>query len=420
CCNQIKSDDKWIEYDVKTGRYRTDDRMLTATLTNILNGKTRKLYDCKNIDFKTKPFVMERLRFIARTFLNPILAIINRDKTDYGDLFDLNIRIKQVSALKDNIDAFAHSILTGEPPPPPRPAKEIELKQAKLLANKQFKDPITLFFDVFNDMFANSNPNYVEIFWSQYPWTGRVGSLRSLVSISRKLFDEVGAKDIKDKILAENIHELETKIYASEIGQGVDEDKIIALNNTYLLRLKSEYRQRILEMARRLDIDRLEIPETDKQKFFDILAQTASQDEAEDVKLYDEQIKNAPSNAELGAKDSTKGGNKKNILSNYMVGGEITDEELEQSYKDDILETAEKMHFDPAAYGINIQTTQSGRTSKPSAVLSYDEHGRQGIQIGREFFTLTDDGQFIQDSIGKKYQVVSKPGMGRGIYDDRG
>jgi hypothetical protein len=420
CCNQIKLDDKWIMYDERDGQYKTDTDMLTATLTNIHREKQK--YDCKNIDFKiksTNDFVTARRAFIVRNFLDKLLAIINRDKTDYGDLFDLNIRIKQVSALKENINAFAHSILTGEPAPPPRPVKEIDSKQAKLLAYKQFKDPITLFFDVFNDMFANINPNpstntsYVEIFWSQ----GRPRPLRNLVSISRKLFDEAGGKDIKDRILAENINELETVL---PDGTGEDEDKIISLNNTYLLKLKSEYRHIIFEMARRVNISILEIPETDKQSFMDRLHVSTVQDQQQDDILSNEESQNAQSIVEHGTEDSAKGGNKKNILSNYMVGGEITDEELEQSYKDDILETAEKMHFDPSAYGINVQTTQSGRTSKPSAVLSYDEHGRQGIQIGREFFTLTDDGQFIQDSIGKKYQVVSKPGMGRGIYDDRG
>jgi hypothetical protein len=417
CCNQIKLDDKWIMYDERDGQYKTDTVMLTATLTNIYREK--KKYDCKFIDFKTKPFVDKRRRFIVRQFLDKLLAIINRDKTDYGDLFDLNIRIKQVSALKENINAFAHSILTGEPAPPPRPVKEIDLKQAKLLAYKQFKDPITLFFDVFNDMFANINPNpttntnYVEIFWSQ----GRPRPLRNLVSISRKLFDEAGGKDIKDGILAKNINELETVL---PDGTGEDEDKIISLNNTYLLRLKSAYRERIYEMARHIDINTLQIPETDKQNFIDRLHVSTVQDQQQDDILSREERQNAHSIVEHGTENSAKGGNKKNILSNYMGGGEITNEELEQSYKDDILETAKKMDFDPTRYGINVQTTRIGRTSIPPSTLTYGEQGKQGIQIGHEFFTLTDDGQFIQDTRGEKYPVQSKPGMGRGIYDDKG
>jgi hypothetical protein len=417
CCNQIKSDNKWIKYNNENGQYITDPDILGVTLKNIFNGKK---YDCKNIDFKTKTsntFVTDRRRFIDRTFLKPILAIINRDKTDYGDLFDLNIRIKQVSAIRINIDEFAEAILTGKPPSKPRPAKEIELKEAKLLAYKQFKSPTTLFFSVFNDMFANNNPNYIAILWSKYPWSGNVP--RKLVNISRKLFDEVGAENIKGEMLAENIHELETKIYASEIGQGEDEDKIIAFNNTYLLRLKGEYRKIIYDMAIKIDIDILSIPETDKQKFRYILTETKSQDNAEDGKLFHEQFNNAPSIVELGAKVSTKGGNKKNILSNYMVGGKISDEELVDSYKDDILETAKKMQFNPADYGIVVQTTKSGRTSKPPAALSYDKPGRQGIKLGDGFFTPTDDSQFLQDRKGKKYPLETKPRMGKGIYDDK-
>jgi hypothetical protein len=81
CCNQIKSDDKWIKYDRNTGSYVIDENMLGTTLTNILSSRA---YDCPQLNlntvFRNRNFVRERGNFIVTTFLNPILTIINTER----------------------------------------------------------------------------------------------------------------------------------------------------------------------------------------------------------------------------------------------------------------------------------------------------------------------------------------------------
>jgi hypothetical protein len=117
CCNQIKTDDKWIIYNTESSKYEIDFEALSATLTNIYNGGA---YDCDAVkqymgNSMTK-FVNERQVEIARKYLSPLATIINRDKHNYGDLYQLSVRIRQIYAIRKNLRELAQAFLTGEIP----------------------------------------------------------------------------------------------------------------------------------------------------------------------------------------------------------------------------------------------------------------------------------------------------------------
>jgi hypothetical protein len=285
-----------------------------------------------------------------------------------------------------------------------------------LLAKKQLKNSLDIFFDVFNNIFSNVNPNAVQILWSTI--FGNQKLFRNYVTISRRLYDssEINGEETKSQMLNNNIKEL-NEIYSHD--EFIDEDKIISLNNVYLLNLTNEYRIKVFNMTQQgLAITTLQISEKEKQDIFSIIQKSATLDKANDDVLKERQISNF---TQMGGNLIKKGGNKTNILNSYMVGGVINDEELIQSYKDDILETAEKLGFNPLDYGINVQTTQYGRKSVPKLPLTYDSYGRQGVQIGNKIFLPSADGKHIVDeTTGTTLPLEWEVGKGRGIRDNAG
>lgn len=115
CCNQIKTDDKWILYNTETSKYDVDIKTLTDTLTNIHKGGA---YDCdavkQNMGNSSAKFVNSRREEIIQKYLNPLVTIINRDKHNFGDLYQLSVRIRQIYAIRKNLRELAHAFLTGE------------------------------------------------------------------------------------------------------------------------------------------------------------------------------------------------------------------------------------------------------------------------------------------------------------------
>jgi len=247
CCNQVKSDDKWIKYNLKTQKYEIDQTTLENTLINI---HMSKQYDCSNIEKlgNQNAFKSSRVTFIVENYLKPILKIINKDKEDFGELFDLNIRINQLLALRPSIGEFAHALLNGQIPT--KVSKGCDKTYAKFLAKKQIKNPENIFFEVFKDLTDRINDDaFIEILFSEI--FGQ--QLRKLTRISRKIYEQSGSLlskmtgseqpsmfVLKDSVLKENQDNIDN-VYGNE--ENMDEDKIIALNNMYLLKLKGKYRE---------------------------------------------------------------------------------------------------------------------------------------------------------------------------------
>lgn len=416
CCNQIKSDDKWIKYE--DGVYSIDKGMLRYTLTNIYKSTS---YDCPSLRLKgigkINEFIKYRGEYITTKFLNPILNIIMKAKLEYGDLFDLSIRIKQVKALKENVASFANAIL-GRTPLLKIPVKQIDYKNAVLLARKQFRDPLELFYDVFKDIFSRSNLLYVEILWSTYineEFGGRI-QLRGLQRMARKVFESpnIQSMQFKDQVLNENIEHLKS-IYTSTL---IEEDKIISLNNIYFLKIKEYYRNKIYELAfYTLTKYNVQIPEEYKEQILQSMIFSGRLDQSEDAETKQEQVNILNDMQQFGGKVNQKSGNgKKNMVYNYMKGG---DDDLIESYKHDILELASELGFNPENYGIGVTTLRSGRVSIPPLPLTYGPGYRQGVQIGDTFFFVSDDKRQISDGT-NVYNIEHVFGEGYGIRDSEG
>ena len=388
CCNQIKTDDKWIKYDRTQKTYVIDENALRSTLANILSSPQ---YDCKAITMEQSTFVRRRGSAIMSLFLTPIVAIINTEKKDYGDLFDLKIRINQLSALKLNMPQIAHTILTGEELPPPQIiSKMCNITYAKFLSKKQFSDPKDLFFDVFKNIFSTCDVTMVERMFSR--WFTQ--SLRNLVRISRKVF-EFGMQYI-DREKTFSIISVEM-MYRSYTGiddlfreretDEIEESILIPFNNQNIINLKIEFRKNLLSIVnmiisaiqeKGLDESESELYNTLKRE----IEKSADTDQAEDV--INKEVNKTETMTQLrlqqgGASNKLK---KKSHIYKKIGGGSI--EDFEDSYKNDILEIADDLlpGFNPAHYGIRVTTTRSGRRSIQRLPTVYVARGIPAIKIG--------------------------------------
>jgi hypothetical protein len=118
CCNQIKSDIKWIVYNSATGRYVIDERALADTLAKIWKSKQ---YDCKarralaGQNISLPQFIRERAGYIIPNFLTPLLAKINNSKNSKGETYHLLVRARQLNALNLTFTDIARALLGGAP-----------------------------------------------------------------------------------------------------------------------------------------------------------------------------------------------------------------------------------------------------------------------------------------------------------------
>jgi len=118
CCNQIKSDIKWIIYNPASGSYVIDEESLTDTLKKIWKSK---LYDCKprkglpGQNISLPQFIRERAAYIIPNFLTPLLAKINNSKNSKGEAYHLLVRARQLNALNLSYTDIARALLGGEP-----------------------------------------------------------------------------------------------------------------------------------------------------------------------------------------------------------------------------------------------------------------------------------------------------------------
>ena len=425
CCNQIKTDDKWIKYDINQKIYLIDEKALATTLTNIL---TSGQYDCNNIEKNKSSFVNTRGSAIMSIFLNPILHIINTEKKEYGDLFDLKIRINQLSALKLNINQIAHAILTGQAPAPQKiNIKMYNITYAKFLAKKQFSHPENLFFDVFNDFFSTSDVNMVEQMFSVF--FGQ--QLRKFVRISRKIFEfgmqqldptaNKSFSSISNEMLYKSLNDIDV-LFQQTGNEEIEESILIPFNNQNIITLKIEFRKILFTIVTTI-ISTMESSNPQFSSQFNMFKQQIQQSaDADQVK--DQQIQSA-NQIETNTLLQQGGGSNKlkkksHQLYKKMVGGSI-EENFENSYKNDVVEIAEELGFNPALYGINVVTTRSGRVSKPPLSHVGLPNGASGIKIGNNVFIIDYASNGVRDYNNNSIFIpFTYKGQQRGILDNVG
>jgi hypothetical protein len=397
CCNQIKSEDKWIIYDSSTKTYVIDQETLSKTLTGI---QSSNLYDCSSVKKETD-FINNRGNSIINSFLDPISTIINQEKTEYGDLYDIKIRINQIAALNKTSEQLAYAILTGTGQPTPPKIKTFMIDDAIKQIKKQFTSDelLILFSEVYNDLFS------------------KLGLESASGKIKRN--QSAAIRSIYTDEYVNLGYNLEKQIIASlrESGiQEIDESELLETTGNQVATLKQQFRGRIVQYCI-------------KSKFFtedeiSIFQQSESIDDA---------IDNNTITGEIAFPQT--GGQIYN-----MYGGqeeqedEQEQEELNQSYFQDIIDIAENDFGITEEdlynnYGITsldnlATTTQSGRVSKPPVKLfNGDPCKHYGFTIGNRLFCLDAKGEKVQEKtrngqlINSVFPLSVENGR-KGVYDN--
>jgi len=439
CCNRIKSGIKFIKYNFATGIYEEDLDNLVSVLTNIL---TSGQHDCSMLVHDKATFVNERTDEINATFIQPLLVLINTQKNKFGNLFDLNIRINQLSALKLNIPQIANAILTGQPPTKVSnlKSKSYNNLQAKNLLKKQLTNPENLFFDAFKSIFSQMPEEIIQQLFSFY-----FGQelRRGLSRISRKVFElgltpfDSSFRNIASNAFIEAENKLDELITEDD---EMDKENLMAFNNEIKLKLSNKFTEQIYLITDFCLKNRIPLSEdtlpliTEIKKFLNLATMQSIFDNTGLIYQQHQFARDMPSLVESNdtefsglittiqtenVANAFAGGSKKLIknkkLKFIMKGGTI-EEEMIQSYKNDILETAANLGFNPANYGIKIQTTRYGRASKPPSLYT----GNNGIKIGQEDFTI----DYFRDGIvhvkTNQFIPFTYQGAKKGVVDSQG
>lgn len=386
CCNQVKSDDKWINYDKKRGLYVVDLPSLQKTIMSIFESVQ---YDCKeirnlikktypNIDIKS--YFESRYQVIIDNFLNPLLNIINRNKNDYGSLFELSIRIRQITALKKSIPQFAQAYLTGEVTVinKIKPPVLLLLTESKNLFKKQLMSTSELvFYDTFNKIFSPTlySSDVMKNFLS-FCYNG--DSSRSLLLFAKKMynygfdvsknsapFPELNQQmlknglDIFDNLYAENDNEPIAKTVIQ------DNINILSINRTnqYLMLFYQMISGKLEEIKSTNDVQLndindlatkilssgiFEFIQNDENEKMDEMKKDIIDDKA-DVENFKQGVIQIASQSYNVAQQGGKSKGKRNIY--VMKGGDInTDlvvdnlDELKVSLLNDILKLGEELY----------------------------------------------------------------------------
>jgi hypothetical protein len=257
CCNQVKSDDLWITYSHNNGKYEIDDAALKSTLTEIKRAST---HDCPNVDRRFT--VNVRAEEIKRLFLTPLVTLINNQQKEWGDLFPLIIRIRQITALRVSIPGLANFLINGQTEVVVN-TKTRTLDNAATFIILQFGKPDSIFDEMFEDMFkpiideikgkrnmatslGEINPTFVEelftIALKMKYGAGRDLRSKSIPAIKKSLFDFYRQKIIEDR--QKHTDAIISEVFKSG-GDDVDESVIIPACNTHKgmlkLALKNEF-----------------------------------------------------------------------------------------------------------------------------------------------------------------------------------
>ena len=148
CCNQSKLDSIWINYNTSTGRYEVNERniydVLNKICENIRLGKhgcdeLLKCYDSR-INICSDAWKKSRVAYIRATYLNGLCNIMNGQKEEYGEFYDLSIRMRQLTALRIDIVQIANAYLG-------RPASVANVETKSLTKDEALKLLRTFFTD---------------------------------------------------------------------------------------------------------------------------------------------------------------------------------------------------------------------------------------------------------------------------------
>lgn len=118
CCNQVKTNTKWIAFNDATKKFVIDEVNLQLTLSSIWSNGS---YDCGAVHglFKTAgvtkaSFIASRSDYIKRTYLIPLAEMINREHDSKGEAYFVLMRVRQLNALGLSVRNIIDTILTGE------------------------------------------------------------------------------------------------------------------------------------------------------------------------------------------------------------------------------------------------------------------------------------------------------------------
>jgi hypothetical protein len=249
CCNRVKTGTKWIKYDEDDEVYVKDENNLTKSLNLIKLIKQEKQYDCNNIKaIEDKNFIKTRTEFITSNFLNPLLEIINKDKLDYGNLFDLCIRIRQITALNKNIGEIATALLTGKAPSKViQHDKMYDINDAKLVFKRTFKKTEDIFYHVFESIFSQLNPSFITVFFkgiSNRPLKNDYIRIAFKIYNDTRLLEMITNNQISisdtTNIILSNIKQIIENTFREDF---LNETVVINLINYFVIILKEEYRK---------------------------------------------------------------------------------------------------------------------------------------------------------------------------------
>jgi len=398
CCNQIKSEDKWIIYDSSTKTYVIDQETLAKTLTGI---QSSNLYDCSSV-IKEGDFINNRGSSIIDSFLNPISTIINQEKTEYGDLYDIKIRINQIAGLNKTAEQIAYAILTGTGQPTPPKIKTLNIDDAVKQIKKQFTNDelLILFSEVYNDLFS------------------KVGLESASGKIKRN--QSAAIRSVYSDQYTNLGYNVEQQIIASLRESGmieIDESELLETTGNQVAKLKQQFRGGIVQYCTQSNLF--------TQDELSIIQQSESLDDAIDNNTITGEIAFPQSGGQI-------------YTNNLMYGGQQEDEaedefELNQSYFQDIIDIAEnEFGIDSEVlysnYGITslnnlATTTQSGRVSKPPVKLFNGEPCKHyGFTIGNRVFCLDAKGERVQEKNLNGYLIndvfpLSVENGRKGVYD---
>ena len=476
CCNRIKSDDIWIRFDGK--KFVIDNNVLKKTLESIF---TSNQHDCTEIRRvfsvnNKNVFVNTRSASIITNFLEPILIIINQDKEDYGDLFQLSVRIRQVSALKQNLKEFANAYIYGYNDSPQIIGKFLIRNASKLLCKKQFSNTFEAFEHGFRQLFSGIPLGYTELlFTTLYGY-----SMYNLPRIGRRLYDygnnTADQKDIflkiSVKIMTEALNKLD-EFFDQRPDEAVEEETIVSIINEYTVTRSQEYDKmlysillplstnttilaapavssNINDLLQQLSINIGAISTDDDKKKQQITVEINTKLQTDQQKK--EFVKNEAyqlAGLQIPQPLPTSGGSRQKKMVYKMTGGiNMTEDEDEdenehlttvnyydptmiEELKKEILNIGEKLYtenqipvYNPATYGISLPgyTTRSSRVSLPHAQLSegwFKNKKVTGIMLQGKFFMTTPHG-IIDPLTEKQYLYNWQPGKGTGIITKEG
>jgi hypothetical protein len=400
CCNQIKSDDKWLKRNDQNYDYIVDKTALHKTIKEISVAiQNKSSYDCGNLNnFDIK----NRVDTVIDKYLNNLLFVINKDAKDYQALFDISIRINQITALQLNVEQLVHSILYGVPLPTTS-KNSYKIRKAELYCKSVFRGEtnentfMELFIKIHSLLFGQelnefTNSLLANNIINSFNGIDKSNRLGKNIWHNNNELDKFGNQTKTDALLY-----IKNNIYQQDEGIAVDFNIIQNVVNYHILLRKINY----LDLIERFFNNVPYKPNV----IFDQIAKLKEQNinSLEQLKssgfLSGGNIRNKI-NKKIMGKKKLIGGNK---LTQEEIISDTYAEELE-NLKETLIEQATQHGIDPRLYGINITQTKSGRISSTPIKLSYcNVHDNNGNLHQVQCFNLDGLSFYIAPSQDKQY-----------------